>query len=538
MLRAFLILAALCIAGPAFAQGTVQQSGAIVPFDTVVWQGNGVVQDGGNPAAPAVGQLGVYSGIACPLAVDSLTSPGPTTSPYGQFSICQTTTTTTVQVQGVNGNANPSLVFSVPGGMTLPDVTNLAITPPNNGQGIVITQTGSGAGPSTIDGQIAFNGISVYSDSVTGGANFVDSLIMLDGVNAGFTGGREVFAPFLIIHGPSASGNLNRNYVTVAPVAGMDGGDGGINLTTGAKGALFTFGGQATLCGTVFLGGNCTGTTPSTNMLEVTWAEANVGMYAGSSAKLKFGLSIADAVGDAVHGSTGDAELNLSNQTNLGWNYGIQFDAYNSYFPVDSTGTMIGTDGSTNTVANGVDFSSLTFTGCSFKSSVFCVDGTGDVDTALDVHAGYLTSASNVAIDIGNGRSNSGNVWFDLMAQTGDTTSDARILRGPGANGTLSITQAGTGPIAFYTNGASGNAGAGGTTALLLNNTQGVEAGAQLYPGAPAGGLQTGGGLTAGTGNPSNTAGNNGDFYFRTDCTHGSTDCTWHKEGGTWYDLN
>lgn len=59
----------------------------------------------------------------------------------------------------------------------------------------------------------------------------------------------------------------------------------------------------------------------------------------------------------------------------------------------------------------------------------------------------------------------------------------------------------------------------------------------QVYPGNGTT-TQTNGGMLAGTGNPGSGIGNNGDFYFRTDCTHGSSDCTWHKESGAWFDLN
>jgi hypothetical protein len=60
---------------------------------------------------------------------------------------------------------------------------------------------------------------------------------------------------------------------------------------------------------------------------------------------------------------------------------------------------------------------------------------------------------------------------------------------------------------------------------------------AQLYPGTGSA-TQSAGGILAGTGNPLNAVGNNGDTYNRIDCTHGSANCTWHKESGVWYDLN
>jgi len=72
---------------------------------------------------------------------------------------------------------------------------------------------------------------------------------------------------------------------------------------------------------------------------------------------------------------------------------------------------------------------------------------------------------------------------------------------------------------------------------VLNGNTGQVQSAAEIYPGA-WGQTQSYGGLLENNGNPSASVGNNGDFYFRADCTHGSSDCLWHKEAGSWYDLN
>lgn len=77
-----------------------------------------------------------------------------------------------------------------------------------------------------------------------------------------------------------------------------------------------------------------------------------------------------------------------------------------------------------------------------------------------------------------------------------------------------------------------------GNSSILQVGATGVFAEGKLYPGAPGQVVQNGGGILASTGNPSNTQGSNGDFYLRTDCTHGTNNCTWHKEGGTWFALN
>lgn len=110
----FAILA-LFVAAPAWAQGTIQQSGPVTPFHAGSWQGNGVQADAGTPAAPALDALGLFDGANCPLGVSSQTTPGVSTSPYSQFSVCQTPTTTTLTLTGVNGEPTPALVFNIGG---------------------------------------------------------------------------------------------------------------------------------------------------------------------------------------------------------------------------------------------------------------------------------------------------------------------------------------------------------------------------------------------------------------------------------------
>jgi hypothetical protein len=76
------------------------------------------------------------------------------------------------------------------------------------------------------------------------------------------------------------------------------------------------------------------------------------------------------------------------------------------------------------------------------------------------------------------------------------------------------------------------------TQSWKINSASGViQSGAQIYPGsgtAAAPVLTSAAGILGGNGAPSNTIGNNGDFYLRGDGTHGSTNLIWHKEGGAW----
>lgn len=170
-LRSIIGAVALLLLTPvfAFAQGTVQQTGAVTGFHVPYWSGNGVVADGGTPAVPFVNALGLFNGTTCPFGVSSQTGPGTTTSPFSLFSICQTNSTTTLYFTGQNGQANPNVVFNVGGvnynfpfggggggvaslnGLTgflnLVAGTGVTITP--SGSNITISASGMGTGTVT-----------------------------------------------------------------------------------------------------------------------------------------------------------------------------------------------------------------------------------------------------------------------------------------------------------------------------------------------------------------------------------------------------
>lgn len=130
-------LAACSFTVEACAQGAVQQSGAVTPFHPAAFYSNGIVGDGGTPAAPVLNSVGLFNGANCPFGVSSQTGPGTSTSPYAQFSICQTATTTTLNFLGVNGEATPSVFLNI-GGVNYPF--------PGTGSGTVVGPPSSTAG--------------------------------------------------------------------------------------------------------------------------------------------------------------------------------------------------------------------------------------------------------------------------------------------------------------------------------------------------------------------------------------------------------
>lgn len=115
--RLNLLLALLMVTTPlgtvACAQGTIRQDGAVTAFHLPAWSGSGVQIDAGKVGTPYINALGLFNGANCPFGVSSQTAPGSNTGLYSQLSICQTPTTTTFVVQGMNGQATPNVFFKI-----------------------------------------------------------------------------------------------------------------------------------------------------------------------------------------------------------------------------------------------------------------------------------------------------------------------------------------------------------------------------------------------------------------------------------------
>jgi hypothetical protein len=111
---AVIVAALVAAAGPALGQGAIQQAGPVVPGHAPVWWQNGILADGGTPSAPLFNALGLYGGTSCPFGISSQPSGGTYTSAFALFTICQTTTATTLTLAGI-GQAAPSLYLNLGG---------------------------------------------------------------------------------------------------------------------------------------------------------------------------------------------------------------------------------------------------------------------------------------------------------------------------------------------------------------------------------------------------------------------------------------
>lgn len=248
-------------------------------------------------------------------------------------------------------------------------------------------------------GQAIYNSVNIDIDTVdpTTGSGPLGAHGFYVGhtVSAGAKGGRTAVTAFLNITG------------AITPVAG----DGRYHTALGA-----TAQSSAPAGGTAGLG-NQKGNVFGANIIAkiqngaglywngIAGTEINVAAEAGTQSYYKNGLAVIQLSTDAVAGGGAmDSGFLLCTQTGgsvPGWDMGITFGHGVGWWPIKSTGTMIGTvagtigGGPSYAAAYGVDFRAVTFSTAAFASPGFSVDGTG-----LTTTNGLLT---NGMIILGSG---------------------------------------------------------------------------------------------------------------------------------------
>lgn len=217
------------------------------------------------------------------------------------------------------------------------------------------------------------------------------------------TGGRQSLYVQSSFTNPSSTSNTNHNYVAGTFFTQVDAGDNGTGLTnTTAQGAFFGMNPYVQAY------------SGATNLLEVAGAEFNIGMATGSSAWYKAGLTVVDGPTDQVSGSVYDAGIGISAQSggNIGFVNGILFGPMNGAFPVQTTGCLICSTGS-STVATGIDFSSLTMTNFLKGPGGFAVNGSGTVAAnGINSTGTLLESGSNASGILNDTSSANGAQWL------------------------------------------------------------------------------------------------------------------------------
>jgi hypothetical protein len=275
MLRGLLVIMAILSFGGAgsFASAqAVQQSGVVTAFHGASWRGNGSVQDAGTPQQPYANALGLFGGSACPFGVSSQTGAGLSLTPSALFTICQSATTTTFNVAGVNGQATPTVNFNI-GGVTYPF--------PGSGNGNVV-----GPVPSVNGGAACFNGTngallancttSVLAYGALCNGSTDDSAAINSAAAAASTSGGTVKIP------ANCAYNANLNFPNNVTVEGVGNGVNSLvglsnALTINVNGNFVTLRNLSIQCATAF---NANTTTPCIEQkgnqflvdnVELTW---------------------------------------------------------------------------------------------------------------------------------------------------------------------------------------------------------------------------------------------------------------------------
>lgn len=115
MKRLYIACLAVLLATQAVGQGTIVQSGPVTSYHTPAWVSNGLIMDGGWPNSPFLSAVGLFNGAVCPFGVSSQSGPGAPPAQYSLFSICQTDSTTTFNIQSFGGLPAPILQFDING---------------------------------------------------------------------------------------------------------------------------------------------------------------------------------------------------------------------------------------------------------------------------------------------------------------------------------------------------------------------------------------------------------------------------------------
>lgn len=254
---------------------------------------------------------------------------------------------------------------AVNGAGTLQLLGTFAIAPVSGTtqQGLSITQTGPTSGSQSAD--LPYNAITINEGASLAGFNTYGLEVQL--VSGGANAKGQKYGLRGLADNAFASSSTGGDFVGVSGWAISNQTNGGSDTGSSAHGTLY--GMEATAW--AFSG--------ALNYFVISGGEANANINSGASAKHRWGWSI---VGNAAgRGASSDAALEIGAATSTGaFTYGILLDNYHGQAPLPTTGVVLGTDGSANTITTGIDLSSYTITGNFLKGpNNFIVTGAGAI---------------------------------------------------------------------------------------------------------------------------------------------------------------
>lgn len=475
------------------------------------------------PASTVVGRLGIGSGPsqAIPFATlySNLFSSLCTTS--GAFPIYNATTARWVcSTTGGTGS-----VANLTGTMTVTGAANINGTAASTTPAL-IASNGSPAGSAT---SFALNQINVgldTPDAINAGATPANNALRISHRygNPLMQGGRQSLAVQSVLTGPSNAADALPQYVAGSFLAQGNANAGGTSVASLAntKAAMYA------------INPICTLVNGATNYSECTGAEFNIDMHTGSSAWYAAVASFAPSPSHAVQGTYYDASIAISSGSTTGSKVGILFGPMNTYHPVSSTGTLIGTtianrSGSGTvaaTVDKGIDFSNYTITTAFLKGpNSYSVDGSGNtlggtynkVTITAPASGSTLTIADGKTLTTSNSGTLAGGDAWTLAIAASKTLTASNTLTFTGTDGTsfafpnTSSTVATLGQTQTFT---------GVNTINNSTNATSSSTGAVVISGGGTGGLGVAGNIHGGgyiqPGTGSFFSASNGRFYNNT----------------------
>lgn len=224
--------------------------------------------------------------------------------------------------------------------------------------------------------------MSAEASNITGGTGNPGIVLFNVGLVTGGLNSEGNKAAFnaQLLHNAASNATVGRDNVAAGFGAYSTASEGGTNTGGGAKGTLF-----AQSAGAVLQAG-------ATNYFLVTANEFAVGIQTGASAANRFGSSFVDN-GDLQAASL-DAAIEVGSTTaSPGWKAGILFSNVHGKAPIWTSGAVIGTDGSANTVDTIIEALNYTATSYLLRFNNFQVTGAGVANLYGGSFAGSTSGA-------------------------------------------------------------------------------------------------------------------------------------------------
>lgn len=269
-----------------------------------------------------------------------------------------------------------------------------------NASGVAQTAYALAGSTGTVASGTAYNNWSIASDELdcTGSCDGWKFSHSFGG--SGLTGARQTLNVLSFFTAASSATNGNRNYAAGVFNMDVNSSDGGTDTGAGAKGAFFGLNPILNVHSGV------------TNIASITGIEVDIVTQVTTSFKSAVGFSAVSfkaASGTGAAGTGSDAAFRVGTLTaKTPWTTAFLIGRYNGAAPVATTGCLICTDGSADTIATGMDLSPYTISGNFIKGPSSQITGVGlatftnltVTGSTLPANGMYLSGANTVGFAV------------------------------------------------------------------------------------------------------------------------------------------